>query len=127
MDKILYKKELLGIRIKKLSMGSNPISAEGDPLQLLTLKQPKGARVKPHTHTPKRRATMHLQECIVVLKGKVRVDLYGDGTKVLKRVTLKKGETFITISGGHSVTFLENSELIETKNGPFIKDRIDLV
>lgn len=126
MDKLFHKKELLGIRIKKLSQGSVAVTDSDGALQLLTLKNKKGHIVTAHAHTPVERVTQTLQECIVVLRGKVRVDLYGTGKKVLKRVQLKSGETFITISGGHSVIFLEDSEIIETKNGPFAKDRYAL-
>ncbi len=126
MDKILYKKELLGIRIKKLSEGSVAVTESDGALQLLTLKNKKGHIVTAHAHTPVGRITQTLQECIVVLKGKVRVDLYASGKKVVKRIQLKSGETFITIAGGHSVIFLEDSEIIETKNGPFAKDRYAL-
>jgi cupin fold WbuC family metalloprotein len=126
MDKIYYKKELLGIRVKKLKGGSLSATDESGPLQLLTLKQKKGHVVTPHSHKPVKRTTESLQECIVVLKGKVRVDLYGSEKKVVKRVIVKQGEAFITISGGHSIHFLEDTEIIETKNGPFASDRISL-
>jgi cupin fold WbuC family metalloprotein len=126
MDKILYKNELLGIRIKRLGQGSVAVTDSDGALQLLTLKNKKGHIVAPHAHTPVERVTLRLQECIVVLKGKVRVDLYASGKKVVKRVQLKSGESFITISGGHSIIFLEDSEIIETKNGPFAKDRFSL-
>ncbi len=127
MDKILYKNELLGIRIKKLKSGSVAITESGASLQLLTLKNKKGHTVTPHYHKSTKRVTHELQECIVILKGKVRVDLYAAGNKVVKRVVLKQGEAFITISGGHSIHFLENSEIIETKNGPFVSDRMPIV
>lgn len=124
MDKILYKKELLGIRIKKLSEGTHPITDGTGSLELVTLKNKKGHIVAPHKHKPMKRSTTGLQECIVVLKGKVRIDLFGNEQKVVKRIFLKQGEVFITISGGHSIHFLEDSQIIETKNGPFKKDRI---
>lgn len=124
MDKILYKNELLAIRIKKISAGTHPITDGNGSLELVTLKNKKGHIVAPHKHKPTKRTTTGLQECIVVLRGKVRVDLYGDEDKVVKRVQVKQGEVFITISGGHSVHFLEDSEIIETKNGPFISDRV---
>jgi hypothetical protein len=126
MDKILYNKNLLGIRIKKLKGGSLPVTEESSPLQLITLKNKKGYIVAPHIHKPVKRTTESLQECIVVLKGKVRVDLYGSGKRVVKRVTVKQGEAFITITGGHSIHFLEDTEIIETKNGPFAGDRMPL-
>ena len=126
MDKLLYKKELLGIRIRKLKKGTNPISDENATLQVMSLNFKKGHDVSAHFHEPVQRVTQTLQECIVVLRGKVRVDLYGNGKKVLKKVTIKAGEAFVTMSGGHSVHFLEDSEILETKNGPFVYDKISI-
>lgn len=126
MDKLLYKKELLGIRIRKIRPGSLPASEEAHPLQVLTLKYDKGHSVAPHAHKPLRRVTTGLQECIIVRKGRVRIDLYGSGKKVLRRAILNEGDVFVTISGGHSIHFLEDSEIIETKNGPFAADKISI-
>ena len=126
MDKIFYKKDLLGIRIKKIQAGSTPVTDGKGSLEIVTIKHKKGHAVLPHAHKRTKRTTKTLQECIVVLKGKVRVDLYGKSTKVLKRVHVKAGEAFLTVSGGHAVHFLEASEVIEAKNGPFKNDKMPI-
>lgn len=126
MDKILYKNTLLGVRIKRVAKGTHPISDADEPLQVLTLNLPKDTEIRAHMHTPTIRTTHKLQECIIVLRGKVRVDLYGEGTTILKRVTIKEREAFITMFGGHRITILEDAEIIETKNGPFKNDRVNL-
>ena len=126
MDKILHKKKLVGIRIRSLKEGSLPVVDGDEPLQVLTLKHKKGYQVKAHYHKPTTRTTASLQECLVVLKGKVRIDLYGSEKKVVKRLFLKQGETFIFVSGGHGVHFLEDTEIIEIKNGPFSPDRLPI-
>lgn len=126
MEKILHQNELLGVHIKGMHDGSTPISDAGEPLQLLTLKHSKGAQIKPHTHRSTERVTTHLQECLVVVKGVLQITLYGTETKPVKEVTVHAGEAFIFVSGGHSVTFLEDAEVFEIKNGPFKDDRVSL-
>ncbi len=126
MDKIFYKEKLLGIKIKKRKLGTSPITDTESFLQVLTLNYKKGHVVIPHDHKPKKRITTELNECIVIVKGKVRVKLYGGERKPVKQVILSTGDTFLYMRGGHSVHFLDDAELIEIKNGPFIDDRFPL-
>lgn len=124
VEKILYKNELMGIKIRNMSFGSNPITDGKEPLQLVTLKHPKGVYLKAHTHAPKKRITESLQECLIVKKGKIRLDLYGHDKQFHKRLYLKPGELFILTKGGYGIQLMEDSELIEVKNGPFKEDKI---
>ena len=122
MEEIYYKKILIGLCVRRLKRGSNPVTPDKEPLQLVTLKQPKGHYFMPHRHTPKTRTTHHLQECLVVRKGKVRVDLYAPGDIKFKSLALKEGELFILLKGGYGIRVLEDAELFELKNGPFLED-----
>ena len=125
MEEIYYKNTLVGIRVRSLKKGSIPITPEREPLQLLGLRYPKGHSWVPHRHAPKRRVTDHLQECLVVRKGKVKVDVYALGDVKVKSITLKAGELFILLNGGYGIHALENVELFELKNGPFMgEDKI---
>lgn len=124
MEKIFYKGILIGICISSFPNGSVPHTEPNEGLGLLTLKHPKGTYLKAHVHLPKKRITNRLQECFIVRRGKVRVDLYGPDKKFFKYIYLKEGETFIALNGGHGFHFLENSELWETKNGPFREDKV---
>jgi hypothetical protein len=92
-------------------------------LELLTLKHPKGTYLKAHVHIPRKRITRHLQECFIVRKGKVRVDLYGPDKNLFKHIYLKAGELFIALTGGHGFHVMEDVEMIELKNGPFKDDK----
>ena len=123
MDKIYHKGKLVGIKISSMDVGSVPITTPKDALQLLTLKHKKGSVVKPHTHSPAHRETEALEECLVVVKGKLRVTLYDERIEPFEHVTLHPGEAMIILTGGHGVEYLEDSEVFEFKNGPFIDDK----
>lgn len=125
MENIFYKKKLVGIKISKLSKGSVPITTDEEPLQLIGLKHPRGAYLKAHYHTSKRLITTQVQECLFVRKGKIKLDIYGPGPnfKYLKYIYLKPGEIFIILNGGYGIHMLKDSELIESKNGPFKNDK----
>ena len=126
MEKFFHKNRLIGIRVRDFKRGTLSITAKNEPLQVLTFSKPAGTTVAPHRHQPGKRVTNALQECLVVITGKVRVDLFGSEKKAVKRVTLHPGDLFIMVSGGHAVTFLTAAEIYEIKNGPFLHDRIEL-
>ena len=124
MDKIFYKNRLIGVRLKKIPRGSIPMTDEIEPLQIVTLKHSRSTYLKAHMHSPKRRMTRKLQECLMVKKGKVKIDLYGPDKKLFKKIILKSGDFFLLVAGGYGIHLLENSELIEVKNGPFKEDKV---
>lgn len=127
MEKFFYQNKLIGIRIRKFKPGTVFVTEETEPLQALAMQQKAKTIITPHKHRAVTRTTHALQECIVVISGKIRVDLFGSGKKVIKRVMLRAGDLFITVSGGHAVTFLSDAQIYEIKNGPFFHDRSDLV
>jgi len=124
MEKFFYKKTLMGIKIITIPSGSTPATNEKESLQLLTLKHPKGTYLKAHLHSPRKRVTNQLQECWVVVKGKVRFDLYGPDKRFFKYIFLKGGQAFILISGGIGIHVLDDTEIFEVKNGPFKEDKV---
>lgn len=123
MEKIFHKKRLVAIKIRKMPRGSTPVIPPQEALQVLTLKHPKGGQALPHAHMPKKRVTHALQECLVVLRGKLRATLYDARGKSFYRSILRAGDTFIVLYGIHGIEYLEDSEVIEVKNGPFINDK----
>ncbi|MEK7173216.1 MAG: hypothetical protein AAB740_04575 [Patescibacteria group bacterium] len=125
MEKFYYKKILVGFRVKTLPEGSVPLTDSKEPLQVLALCHKKnGHRVAAHFHTPSKRISNHLQECLIVKKGRIKISLYGPDHKYFKSIQLKKGELFILLCGGYGVDFLEDSEVFELKNGPFKNDKV---
>lgn len=126
MEKIYHQGILIGIKLTRFRKGSVPHTDPREFLGLLTLKHPKGAYLKAHIHKPVKRETTRLQECFIVKKGKVRIDLYSQDGKFFKYIYLLEGQAFLATNGGHGFHILKDSELFEVKNGPFIEDKIFL-
>lgn len=124
MQEITHKGILIGIKIDKISKGSNPITDPGEFVQVVTLKHLKGSYLKAHMHEPKLRQTKKLQECIIVLKGKVKLDLYSEDKKLIKHTFLTEGQVFILLNGGIGIHIMKDAEIIEVKNGPFKEDKV---
>ncbi len=107
-----------------MSKGSIPVTDGVEPLQIVTLKHPKGAYLKAHMHAPCKRETASLQECLFVKKGKVKLDLYGPDKKYVKFIYLSAGELFLLMDGGIGIHVIDDAEMIEVKNGPFKEDKV---
>ena len=90
--------------------------------QLGYMKRPKGYLIQPHIHNEIKRSVTLTQEVLFVKKGKVKVNFY-DNDKVFKEsVILKEGDFILLAAGGHGFEMLEQSELIEVKQGPYSGD-----
>ncbi len=124
MIKIRYKNKVIGLLIRAIPKGSIPHTEIEEPLQLVTLKHPKGKQLMAHTHKTVKLQTKCVQECVLVRKGRIRMDLYGPDKKLFKKIVLKAGDVFILQHGGHGFRFLEDSEFIEIKNGPKVESKV---
>jgi hypothetical protein len=89
------------------------------PLQLATMRHPAGHVIPPHTHHAAPRVVTLTQEALFVRSGLLRADLYDCERNHAGSKTLEAGDVMLLIRGGHGFTFLEETELIEVKQGPY--------
>lgn len=86
-----------------------------------------GHTVKPHVHSPAQPVKWDARfEVLHVLKGKVRIHLYGKSGRRLGCTILEPGDT-IVMWCGHRVDFLEDSILLEVKEGPYPGPDLDKI
>lgn len=90
--------------------------------QLAYMNRPKGHVVESHEHSIVTREVSLTQEVLIVRSGLVRVDFFNDDRVYLESRELGPGDVILLASGGHGLTMLEQSELIEVKQGPFAGD-----
>ena len=102
-------------------------SPEKSSFQFGLLAHKKGYKEQPHYHRPFKRTIRDLQQMFVVQKGKVRVDLYSDSKKLIKKIILKKGDAIVLIHGIHSIYVMEDMQCISVKQGPFLGTKFDKV
>lgn len=89
--------------------------------QLAYIGRPKGYIITPHLHKPAKRVIRSFSEALFVKRGRVRVDFYSGNKKRIASRIIRAGDVVLFIAGGHGFEFLERSELIEIKQGPFLK------
>lgn len=88
--------------------------------QLGFLPHRKGAVIKPHLHKPARREVLYTHEVLFVKTGSVRVNLYDKQKQYLGSETLSKGDVILLCGGGHGFEILEDTIMIEVKQGPYM-------
>ncbi len=87
--------------------------------QLGMLVHEKGKVVERHRHKLVRREIFRTQEVLVILEGKIRVQVFDEEGTLLKTLILKTGDSILLAKGGHRVEVLEKSRIIEVKQGPY--------
>jgi mannose-6-phosphate isomerase-like protein (cupin superfamily) len=91
--------------------------------QLAYMKRPKGYIIQPHIHNIVERKVRYTQEVLFIKKGKVRIDFYDENKNYLKSVILQSGDVILLASGGHGLEMLEETEIIEVKQGPYLGEQ----
>lgn len=87
--------------------------------QLAYMNRPKGYRIDPHIHRKVDRNVQLTQEVLFIKSGKVKVDFYTSNKEYVQSQILTNGDVILLASGGHGLTMLEESEIIEVKQGPY--------
>ncbi|MDR2799641.1 MAG: glycosyltransferase family 61 protein [Desulfovibrio sp.] len=88
--------------------------------QLGYMRRPGGYRIAPHDHNPLPRTIEWTQEVLFIKSGRVRLDLYAPASRnYLESRILHPGDLALLAHGGHGLVMLEQSEIIEVKQGPY--------
>jgi hypothetical protein len=99
--------------------GVNFISKDDFPLQLGVSGYKKGATIKAHFHIEKEIKINKIQEVVHIESGRTRVNLYDLDGKKFKLVELSDDDTILFVDGGHGFEMLEDTRIIEVKQGPY--------
>jgi mannose-6-phosphate isomerase-like protein (cupin superfamily) len=91
--------------------------------QLAYISHPTGETIQPHIHNSIDRTVQHTQEVLFIRKGKLRVDLYNNQQEYLESCFVESGDVVFLIEGGHGFEVIEDVELIEVKQGPYIGEQ----
>ena len=94
--------------------------------QVAYMRHPKDKVITPHVHNLVARQVLYTQEVLLVRKGSVEVNLYTSRKSFLTSRVLGAGDLILLCGGGHSFRMLEETSMIEIKQGPYAgeKDKI---
>nr|WP_242038567.1 hypothetical protein [Chroococcidiopsis sp. [FACHB-1243]] len=90
--------------------------------QLAYMRHPAGKIIPPHVHNPVKREVQYTQEVLLIKKGRLRVDFYNESQQYLESYILEAGDVILLIAGGHGFEVLEEIEMFEVKQGPYVGD-----
>jgi hypothetical protein len=85
---------------------------------------PAGGEIARHMHLPIERHVVGTTEVIVVQQGRCEVDIYGQDRRVVATRELRVGDILIAVSGGHGFRVLDDTILLEVKQGPYPGDAL---
>ncbi|MEW6172016.1 MAG: hypothetical protein AB1510_02975 [Bacillota bacterium] len=88
-------------------------------LQVGFVVYPSGGKISRHVHRPLERNIVGTSEVLVVRKGKCTVDIYNDSRELVASRELRTGDVLIMVGGGHGFHMLEDTVLLEIKQGPY--------
>lgn len=86
--------------------------------QIGYMKRSKGHVIPAHVHNSVPREVHYTREVLFVRSGKLRVDLYSDQCEYIESAVLEAGDIILLASGGHGFEMIEETEMIEVKQGP---------
>lgn len=128
IDYIKIKDLTLGIIIRAnyKKEGIEFFTNDNDSQQLGYMNRHEGYIIPPHRHNIVPREVHLTQEVLFIKSGKVRVDFYDNEQIYIKSSIVNQGDVILLADGGHGFKMLENSEMIEVKQGPYCgeKDKV---
>jgi mannose-6-phosphate isomerase-like protein (cupin superfamily) len=121
IENVLHNEKLLSviIRANYKSEGIEFFTPDDFSQQLAYMNRAKDYVIPPHVHNAVQRDVQFTQEVLVIKSGKVRVDYYDDDRNYLESRILNQGDVVLLAYGGHGFEMLEDSEIIEVKQGPY--------
>jgi len=88
-------------------------------LQIGFVVYPAGGVIARHVHLPLERHIVGTSEVLVVRKGQCQIDVYNDDRELVSTRGLREGDIMLMVGGGHGFHVLEDTVLLEIKQGPY--------
>jgi mannose-6-phosphate isomerase-like protein (cupin superfamily) len=99
--------------------GINFVTEDESVHQVGVLCWPQGHVIDAHVHNPLERQIDSTQEVLFIRNGKARLDLYSASREYQCSRELNTGDVVFLPSGGHGLEMLEDTDIIEVKQGPY--------
>jgi mannose-6-phosphate isomerase-like protein (cupin superfamily) len=122
LEEIKINNELLAIIVRSnySHQGIHFFTPDDFSQQLAYMSHPAGKIIDPHVHNPVKREVHFTKEILFIRKGKLRVDFYDDCKNYLESRELEAGDVLLLATGGHGFEAMEDLEMFEVKQGPYI-------
>jgi quercetin dioxygenase-like cupin family protein len=95
------------------------VTPDAENLQVGFVVYPAGGTIQRHTHRPLERRLTGTAEVLVVRRGRCLLDVYSDAHDPVATRELRTGDVMLMVGGGHGFRMLEDTVLLEIKQGPY--------
>lgn len=120
-ETILHENEVLAyiLRSEYHSNGIKFFTPNELTQQLGYMNHPAGHIIKPHIHNSYTRTIKQTLEVLIVKKGLIQVDFFDSKKKFLFERYIATGDIIMLVNCGHGFRIINDSEIIEIKQGPY--------
>lgn len=124
IETIKYKDNIIAIIIRNdySKDGIEFFTPEDFSQQMAFMSRKAGHIIQAHTHNVVKRDIHFTHETLFIKKGKLKINFYDSERNYLESRVLGTGDVILLASGGHGFEFLEDTEMIEVKQGPYLGD-----
>lgn len=125
INEIKYKNNTLAIHFKhqKEMEGIKFLTPTNYPLQIGLMEYKEGKEVPPHIHRDLKYNVNTTQEFLYIEKGSADIVIFNKKWEEIEKLTLKKSDFILFVSGGHSVKINKKTRILEIKQGPYPGDK----
>jgi len=109
----------LVIRAIPAPSGAQFVTPPEAGLQVGVLTHAQGTNIPRHKHRQIERQVSGTSEVLLVRSGSCEVDVY-DGDELITTAKLAPGDVMVLLAGGHALRMLEDTVLVEVKQGPYV-------
>lgn len=122
IERIEYQGEEMAIIIRNdySEEGIHFLTPDDYSQQLAYMHHQEGHKIVPHFHNIVPRTVHYTQEVLVIRKGKLKVNFYNMEKEHIAGTILSEGDVIMLCAGGHGFEVLEETEMIEIKQGPYM-------
>ena len=107
------------VRATHSSDGVDFLTENTASMQLAYMKRPKNDHIIAHRHRKIVRKIEMTAETLLVRKGRMKIDFFTPEAELICSKILVTGDVVLLLDGGHGMEMLEETELIEIKQGPY--------
>jgi hypothetical protein len=121
VERIVWEEQCLAYVIKAsfLPERTTFLTPSDYKQQLGYIVYPAGGEIRRHVHLPLERHLVGTSEVLMVRQGCCEVDIYNNDRQLVATRELREGDLMLMVGGGHGFRMLEDTVLIEVKQGPY--------
>jgi len=99
--------------------GKNFYTKEDADFQFGSFSLKAGENIDYHIHNLQDRNIDKTSEGIVVISGKMNIELFDDSKELLFEKDLTSGDAILIFQGGHGIKIIDDCKFLEFKQGPY--------